>query len=86
MATIGERARNLVARACDKEPEEITDELSLYHDLGVSRLDFRDVFIAPAEEEFGLKFGNGDFDDVVKMKTVSDLVSLVTRKNKGGEE
>lgn len=60
----------------DAERAEIKEDSSLVEDLGINSIGM--LYMAMAiEENFGVKFDNGDFE---KLRTVADVVRLLESK------
>lgn len=68
-----EKIREIISEQLGIDKEEITQETSIYDDLGADSLDLVELIMA-LEQEFDLEI---DDDDVEKIKTIGDAVSYI---------
>ena len=71
--------RELVAEQFAMEPSEVTMETSFEEDLGADSVDLVELVMA-MEEEF--EMGEGQEEDLGKLKTVGDAVNYIAGKLK----
>ena len=72
-----ETFKEIAARYCSVGADEMTEEMSLRNDLGLSSLDLM-TFLGDLEDEFDIEF---DFDDggqkLSGINTVGDAIALL---------
>lgn len=74
--TIETRVKQLIADQVDMDMSRITDDATIFSDLGADSLDAIEL-VMRAEEEFGIEISHDEADG---LKTVGDLVALVMGK------
>ena len=67
--------KKIVAQYCEKEPEDITNEMRFREDLGFSSLDFMS-FLGELEDTFDVEL---EEEDLVQILTVSEALELMER-------
>ena len=75
MATIQDKTKALIASKLKIAESEITEEKSLFNDLGADSLDFVELSML-LEREFNVKFTETETSNV---KTVGDLLELIEK-------
>lgn len=65
-----EKVIGILKGCMDKEVAEITDDMELVADLGLSSLDVVDAVLA-FEDEFGIEISD---DTIMELRTVGDIV------------
>ena len=65
--------KNLVAQYSNVAAEDMTDEMSLRDDLGLSSLDFM-TFLGEIEDLFDVEL---DLDRAVKVQTIGDALNMM---------
>ena len=75
MATIQDKTKALIASKLKITESEITEEKSLFNDLGADSLDFVELSML-LEREFNVKFTETETSNV---KTVGDLFELIEK-------
>ncbi len=75
MATIQDKTKALIASKLKIAESEITEEKSLFNDLGADSLDFVELSML-LEREFNVKFTETETSNV---KTVGDLFELIEK-------
>jgi acyl carrier protein len=78
MATIQDKTKALVSSKLKVAESEITEDKSLFNDLGADSLDFVELSML-LEREFNVKFTEADTANV---KTVGDLYQLMEKYTK----
>jgi len=76
MTEIGERISGVVAARLHIEPARVTEAADFAQDLAATSLDMVETIMS-LEEEFGIEISDRDAE---KLRTVGDVVALVTRK------
>jgi acyl carrier protein len=79
MSDTSDRVKKLLIEHLGVNAEKITDDASLYDDLGADSLDVVELTMA-FEEEFGIKIGD---DEAEKFQTVANCVELIDAKRGG---
>ncbi len=75
MATIQDKTKALIASKLKIAESEITEEKSLFNDLGADSLDFVELSML-LEREFNVRFTETETSNV---KTVGDLFELIEK-------
>lgn len=70
-----EKVAGILSSCMEKEILEITEDMELAADLGLSSLDVMDAVLA-FEEEFGVEI---PVDIIVELRTVGDIVEYLER-------
>ena len=70
-----EKVAGILRECMEKDVAEITEDMDLVADLGLSSLDVMDAALA-FEEEFGVEIPD---DRIMKFRTVGDLVEYLER-------
>ena len=78
MASIEERARNLIVEQLGVSADQVTAEASFVDDLGADSLDLVELIMA-FEEEFGIDIPD---EDAEKMLTVTDALKYLEEHGK----
>jgi len=78
MASIEERARNLIVEQLGVSADQVTPEASFVDDLGADSLDTVELIMA-FEEEFGIDIPD---EDAEKMLTVTDALKYLEEHGK----
>ena len=78
MASIEERARNLIVEQLGVGADQVTPEASFVDDLGADSLDTVELIMA-FEEEFGIDIPD---EDAEKMLTVTDALKYLEEHGK----
>jgi acyl carrier protein len=78
MATIQDKTKALVSSKLKVAESEITEDKSLFNDLGADSLDFVELSML-LEREFNVKFTEADTANV---KTVGDLYQMMEKYTK----
>ena len=81
MATFQDKAKALISSKLKISESEITEDKSLFNDLGADSLDFVELSMN-LEREFNLRFSE---EDTKKVQTVGDVYALIEKymkKNK----
>ena len=65
--------KNLVAQYSSVAVEDMTDDMSLRDDLGLSSLDFM-TFLGEIEDTFDVEL---DLDEAVKVNTISEALEML---------
>ena len=68
-----EEFKNIVAQYSSVAAEDMTDEMSLREDLGLSSLDFM-TFLGEIEDTFDVEL---DLDRAVQIRTVGEAISMM---------
>lgn len=73
-----EKFKEVVARYCQVNAEDITDDMSFRDDLGLSSLDLM-TFLGDLEDEFDVEFDLGeDEQKLSRITTVGSALELLT--------
>lgn len=78
MATVEERVRAVITKWLEVAPDEITDEASIFEDLGADSLDAVQI-VLELEKEFGIEIPDEDAD---KIKTVGEAIAYIKKHAK----
>ena len=78
MASIEERARDLIVEQLGVDQEQVTPQASFIDDLGADSLDTVELVMA-FEEEFGIEIPD---EDAEKMLTVGDAIKYLEENSK----
>jgi len=78
MASIEERARDLIVEQLGVDQEQVTPQASFIDDLGADSLDTVELVMA-FEEEFGIDIPD---EDAEKMLTVGDAIKYLEENSK----
>lgn len=70
-----EKVRDILAKQLNVKPETITMESDVVKDLGADSLDVVELLIS-IEDDCGVSIPE---DDVVKVKTVGDIVTMIEK-------
>jgi acyl carrier protein len=70
---IAEEFKNIVAQYCDVPASEMTNDMSLREDLGLSSLDFM-TFLGELEDTFDIEL---DLDRAVQVTTIGDALGMM---------
>ncbi len=73
MMNVAEEFKKIVAQYCDIAAEDMTDEMSLREDLGLSSLDFM-TFLGEIEDTFDVEL---DLDRAVQVRTIGEALSMM---------
>ncbi len=65
--------KTIVAEYANVAVEDITDDMKLRDDLGLSSLDFM-TFLGQVEDEFDIEL---DLDEAVKVQTIGEALEMV---------
>ena len=79
MATIDERVRQVITKWLEVSPEDITNNSSIFEDLGADSLDAVQILLE-LEKEFGIEIPDEDAD---RIKTVGEAIEYIKKQVKG---
>ena len=70
---IAEEFKRIIAQYCNVPAENMTDDMSLREDLGLSSLDFM-TFLGELEDTFDIEL---DLDRAVEVTTIGDALGMM---------
>ena len=65
--------KNIIAQYCNVAAEDMTEEMNLRDDLGLSSLDFMS-FLGELEDTFDVEI---DLDEAVNVQTIGEAIEMI---------